>query len=156
VKDPIGRHLERRVGGDLERAIRTVAAGVELLGVGSQRQSRSKQPSANACVSEAADELHEALLQPRVDAALNPIRSTLTGNCSNRDLPEFADFALTPLARKSLMLAREEAQGLCHPFVPDDFVLTGSYAQQWERLGRAVPPTMMFHVAKTICDEILT
>jgi len=38
---------------------------------------------------------------------------------------------------------------------PDDFVLTGSYAQQWERLGRAVPPVMSFHIAKTIRDEIL-
>lgn len=25
---------------------------------------------------------------------------------------------------------------------PDDFVLTGTYAQRWERLGRAVPPPM--------------
>ena len=39
---------------------------------------------------------------------------------------------------------------------PDDFVLTGSYAQQWERLGRAVPPVMMAAIARTICDEILT
>jgi DNA (cytosine-5)-methyltransferase 1 len=38
---------------------------------------------------------------------------------------------------------------------PDDFILTGSYAQQWERLGRAVPPVMMFHIASTIRDEIL-
>ena len=38
---------------------------------------------------------------------------------------------------------------------PDDFILTGSYAQQWERLGNSVPPVMMFHVAKTIRDEIL-
>lgn len=38
---------------------------------------------------------------------------------------------------------------------PDDFVLTGSYAQQWERLGRAVPPVMMFHIAKAVRDEIL-
>lgn len=37
---------------------------------------------------------------------------------------------------------------------PDDFVLTGSYKQQWERLGRAVPPRMMFHVARTIRDEV--
>jgi len=33
---------------------------------------------------------------------------------------------------------------------PDDFVLTGSYAQQWERLGRAVPPVMMAHVARCV------
>lgn len=38
---------------------------------------------------------------------------------------------------------------------PDDFILTGSYAQQWERLGRAVPPVMMMHIAKTIQLEIL-
>ena len=38
---------------------------------------------------------------------------------------------------------------------PDDFILTGSYAQQWERLGRAVPPVMMSYIAKTIRDEIL-
>lgn len=38
---------------------------------------------------------------------------------------------------------------------PDDFQLTGTYVQQWERLGRAVPPVMMSHIAATIRDEIL-
>ncbi len=38
---------------------------------------------------------------------------------------------------------------------PDDFILTGTYAQQWERLGRAVPPVMMAHIAATVRDEIL-
>lgn len=38
---------------------------------------------------------------------------------------------------------------------PDDFILTGSFSQQWERLGRAVPPIMMYHIAKTVRDEIL-
>jgi len=38
---------------------------------------------------------------------------------------------------------------------PDDFVLTGSYAQQWERLGNAVPPVMMAHIAATVRDRIL-
>lgn len=38
---------------------------------------------------------------------------------------------------------------------PDDFQLTGTYAQQWERLGRAVPPVMMQHIAETIRDEVL-
>ena len=38
---------------------------------------------------------------------------------------------------------------------PDDYVLTGSYAKQWERLGNAVPPVMMFHIARTVRDEIL-
>lgn len=38
---------------------------------------------------------------------------------------------------------------------PDDFVLTGTYAQQWERLGRAVPPVMMAQIAATVRDKIL-
>lgn len=38
---------------------------------------------------------------------------------------------------------------------PDDFVLTGTYAQQWERLGRAVPPVMMMHVAKAVQVGVL-
>lgn len=33
---------------------------------------------------------------------------------------------------------------------PDDFQLTGTYAQQWERLGRAVPPVMMAAVARYV------
>ena len=38
---------------------------------------------------------------------------------------------------------------------PDDFILCGSYAQQWERLGRAVPPVMMSHIASAVRDKIL-
>ncbi len=38
---------------------------------------------------------------------------------------------------------------------PDDFQLTGSYAQQWERLGRAVPPVMMCKIAAAIRDGAL-
>jgi DNA (cytosine-5)-methyltransferase 1 len=38
---------------------------------------------------------------------------------------------------------------------PEDFCLLGSYSQQWERLGRAVPPVMMSHLAKTIEEQIL-
>ena len=38
---------------------------------------------------------------------------------------------------------------------PDDFILKGSYAQQWERLGNSVPPLMMKAIAEVIRDEIL-
>jgi len=38
---------------------------------------------------------------------------------------------------------------------PDDFILTGSYSQQWERLGNSVPPVMMLHVAEVIRDGVL-
>jgi DNA (cytosine-5)-methyltransferase 1 len=39
---------------------------------------------------------------------------------------------------------------------PADFQLTGTYRQQWERIGRSVPPPMMMHVAATIRDQILS
>jgi DNA (cytosine-5)-methyltransferase 1 len=61
------------------------------------------------------------------------------------------------------------AAGVCHPTeprkftipelrricgFPDDFVLTGSFSQQWERLGRAVPPPMMMHIAAAIRAQL--
>lgn len=46
----------------------------------------------------------------------------------------------------------DELKRLCS--FPDDFILTGSYAQQYERLGRAVPPLMMMHIAATIRDKV--
>ena len=39
---------------------------------------------------------------------------------------------------------------------PDDFVLTGTYAQRWERLGRAVPPLMMKAIASGIAEKLQT
>lgn len=38
---------------------------------------------------------------------------------------------------------------------PADFKLTGTYAQRWERIGRAVPPVMMSHIAAAVRDRIL-
>ncbi len=48
----------------------------------------------------------------------------------------------------------EELRRICG--FPDDFALTGSFAQQWERLGRAVPPVMMKQIAETLRDKVLS
>lgn len=37
---------------------------------------------------------------------------------------------------------------------PDDFKLTGKYAKQWERLGRAVPPPMMAAIAGAVRAQL--
>ncbi len=37
---------------------------------------------------------------------------------------------------------------------PDDFKLTGSFRQRWERIGRAVPPLMMGQIASAIAHGI--
>jgi DNA (cytosine-5)-methyltransferase 1 len=46
-----------------------------------------------------------------------------------------------------------ELRRLCS--FPDDFVLKGTYAQQWERLGNSVPPLMMRAVAEALRDVVL-
>lgn len=56
-----------------------------------------------------------------------------------------------PVERRKFTIA--ELRRICG--FPDDFVLTGTYAQQWERLGRAVPPPMIRAVAETVRDTIL-
>lgn len=38
---------------------------------------------------------------------------------------------------------------------PDNFVLTGTFEQQWERIGRAVPPLMMKAIAEHVRYRIL-
>lgn len=38
---------------------------------------------------------------------------------------------------------------------PEDFELTGSFMDRWERVGRAVPPFMMKEIASVIRDKIL-
>lgn len=50
-------------------------------------------------------------------------------------------------------LTVREARRLCG--FPEDFVLTGTYQQRIERLGRAVPPPMMRAVAERIRDALL-
>jgi len=62
------------------------------------------------------------------------------------------------------------AAGACHPVedrrmsipeirricaFPDDYILTGNLGQQWERMGRSVPPLMMREISKTVQTEIL-
>jgi DNA (cytosine-5)-methyltransferase 1 len=37
---------------------------------------------------------------------------------------------------------------------PDDYVLTGSYADQWARCGNAVPPVMMSHIATALAANL--
>jgi DNA (cytosine-5)-methyltransferase 1 len=51
-----------------------------------------------------------------------------------------------PYERRKFTIA--ELKRICG--FPDDFALTGTYAQQWERLGRAVPPPMMAAVARAL------
>ena len=62
------------------------------------------------------------------------------------------------------------AAGVCHPLerrkfsiaeakrlggFPDDFKFCGTYTEQFERVGRCVPPVMMSHIAAAVRDGVL-
>jgi DNA (cytosine-5)-methyltransferase 1 len=83
------------------------------------------------------------LVKPRPDAPC-PTVTQAGGNPTAASVTH-------PTERRKFSIA--ELKRICA--FPDDFVLTGSYSQQWERLGRAVPPVMMFHVARVLRDEVL-
>jgi DNA (cytosine-5)-methyltransferase 1 len=76
---------------------------------------------------------------------------TATGAAAGGGAPGSTASVTHPTERRKFTIA--ELRRICG--FPDDFVLTGTYAQQWERLGRAVPPPMMRAVADTLRDEIL-
>jgi DNA (cytosine-5)-methyltransferase 1 len=69
--------------------------------------------------------------------------------CASHGSPGIASVT-HPFERRKFSIA--ELKRICA--FPDDFVLAGTYAQQWERLGRAVPPLMMRAIAATIRDQI--
>lgn len=67
------------------------------------------------------------------------------------------DLAVATASRKSAMTVRRMNLRELRRIggFPDDFKLTGDFAQRWERIGRAVPPVMMSHIASTIRTKIL-
>lgn len=56
-----------------------------------------------------------------------------------------------PTEKRKFTIA--EVMALCS--FPSDYVLTGSYAQKWARLGNSVPPLMMRAVAESLRDRVL-
>lgn len=84
------------------------------------------------------------LVRPHPDAPCPTI-------CASHGHPGIASVTHPTEKRK---LSIQELKRICA--FPDDFILTGSYAKQWERLGRAVPPVMAAAIARTIRHEILS
>jgi len=59
---------------------------------------------------------------------------------------------LHPFADPPRKFTIPELRRLCG--FPDDFELLGTFEQQWERLGRAVPPPMMAAVARKVAEKL--
>lgn len=71
--------------------------------------------------------------------------------------PETGQNLVIPTSSTKGKVARkftlEELRAICA--FPPDYVLTGTYANRWERIGRSVPPVMMQHIATTVRDRII-
>jgi DNA (cytosine-5)-methyltransferase 1 len=65
--------------------------------------------------------------------------------------PGTATSCVHPFEKRKFRI--DEIKVLCS--FPADFILTGNYAQQWERMGRAVPPFMMRAIAEAVYHRIL-
>ncbi len=88
------------------------------------------------------------------DKYINLVKPSIDRPCNTVTAPSGLHSAATvvhPIEKRRFSIA--ELKRICA--FPDDFVLLGSYAQQWERLGRAVPPVMMRAIAEVIRDQIL-
>jgi DNA (cytosine-5)-methyltransferase 1 len=87
------------------------------------------------------------LVKPAVDKP-SPTVCQATSQAFN---PMACASVVHPVERRKFTIG--ELKRICA--FPDDFALTGSYAQRWERLGRAVPPVMMFHIGRVVRDALL-
>jgi len=65
----------------------------------------------------------------------------------------WAGFAQTIHPTEDRDISIEEAKRLCS--FPDDYKMVGNYSEQWNRLGNAVMPKMMYHIAKHVKENIL-
>lgn len=75
---------------------------------------------------------------------------TLTLNSSHHYRVTDAESISHPIEPRKFTIA--ELRRICS--FPEDFQLTGTYAQQWERMGRAVPPLMMKAVALEVAKTL--
>lgn len=103
----------------------------------------------------------------------NPKESILGSRILNKSNSYFnlsRESMYKPCRTVCQMNGAPSASGNCHPYedrkftieelkrltsIPDDFILTGEFKQQWERLGRMVPPVMMKNIAKHVEENIL-
>ena len=81
------------------------------------------------------------------------------------DVPTITLTGLSAAQKRALAIADNKIASIVHPTerrkfsiaelkricgFPDDYILTGSYADQWARCGNAVPPVMMSHIANAM------
>jgi DNA (cytosine-5)-methyltransferase 1 len=88
---------------------------------------------------------YRSLVKPSLGAPC-PTVTCPPGDNWSPTAPMSSASVVHPTERRKFTIA--ELKRICA--FPDDYVLTGSYADQWARCGNAVPPVMMFHIASAL------
>jgi DNA (cytosine-5)-methyltransferase 1 len=104
--------------------------------------SLTVEPEADMTGYAVGDELRKLAPGAQSDRYFQLVRAPLNGpspTITVEGKKAHAASVAHPIERRKFSIA--ELRRICG--FPDDFVLTGTYQQQWERLGRAVPPPMM-------------
>jgi DNA (cytosine-5)-methyltransferase 1 len=128
----------------------TVFAGVHGGGP-HQFYIESETSIEGTAIGRAYDSLNPGKYHPKYKQLIRVDANEPSPTVSAQHGPKGVASNVHPTEKRKFSIA--ELKRICA--FPDDFVLSGTYAQQWERLGRAVPPVMMFWIASTVRDKIL-
>lgn len=141
---------------DRERSIDEPSAAVSADGYGgaARHQAGIVEPESDIsrfAIGAEADRLHPGQQSDRFMSLVraDPAEPCPTVTATGATLS--AACVIHPTEKRKFSIA--ELRRICA--FPDDFVLTGTYAQQWERLGRAVPPVMMYAIATAVREGVL-
>lgn len=143
-------------------------------GGGQMREASSPSPTVGASPNTGNGRFPASLVEAEADISRYAIGREWDNLKPGKGSEKYLNLKRTRIDGPSHCISAEGghsgAAGVCHPTekrkftiaelrricgFPDDFILAGTYAQQWERLGRAVPPVMMSHIAATVRDSIL-
>jgi DNA (cytosine-5)-methyltransferase 1 len=91
-----------------------------------------------------------SLVRPDADQPCPTITASAAGG-EDSGSPGSTAAVTHPTEKRKFTIA--EVKALCG--FPPDFVLLGTYGQQWERCGNSVPPLMMKALAEVLRDRVL-
>ena len=126
------------------------SAGGDGMVINPPQLTKSPEDQKEAWLSYLSANGHPPITHPN-EIKLDYIGTKATGREWLRHRPKTT--AGGHLPSEARLFTIPEIRRLCG--FPDEFQLTGTYDQRWERMGRAVPPVMMSHVARSIRDNIL-
>jgi DNA (cytosine-5)-methyltransferase 1 len=138
------------VGDVTNKPCPAITVGVNSVNAQHYKVTRTPGDITGYAIAEAAKHIVAGQISKKYPNLIRaPVHSPCNTITAEGGRPSIAS-VIHPTERRKFTIA--ELKRICA--FPDDFQLTGTYAQQWERLGRAVPPLMMRAIAETLRDQV--